>query len=298
MSEPIQRDGQWWTQAEDGSWLRWNAAAYRCDPQPGPPAGPVLDGPPVAGAPDATPPAPEGAVAAPAPATSAMRDFEPTDGKARVAIALLGVSAAVAAVRAPLLFARAADRSSLVTTNRLLIGLTTVSSLVFLGALIALLVWFKAAYDNLEPLGATGLRYSPGWAIGGWFIPIGNFIIPKQLTNDMWRASDPKLPVDMGSRWKHESVASVVHVWWASWLLRAALTVASGAAERVAIENKDISGVQTAVNLAAVSELLLVVAGVTLIIVVKTIAARQVERAATIAASSPERARALGIVGP
>jgi uncharacterized protein DUF4328 len=309
MSEPVQRDGQWWTQAEDGSWLKWNAEGYRWDPQPGsPPPEPTAAPPSDASAAASDAPAPPAAptdasapaAASPAPgaATSAMRDFEPTDGKARVAIGLLGLCVAVAAVRVPLMFDRASDSTNLKTTNDLLLGLTTFSNLALLGALIAVLVWFKAAYDNLEPLGATGLRYTSGWAIGGWFIPIANFIIPKQLANDMWRASDPKLPVEQEGRWKYESVPAVVHVWWITWLLRAALAVASGAAERVAIDNLDISGVQTAVRLAALSELLLVVAGVALIIVIKNVAARQAERASSIAASSPERARALGMVAP
>jgi Domain of unknown function (DUF4328) len=311
MSEPVQRGGHWWTQAEDGSWLRWNVDAYRWDPQPGPPppdapgesaaevpAAPAAAGPGATSPVDAATTTPDQPPAdAPGAATAAMRDFEPADGKGRVALVLLGLCVAGSAVRVPMMFDRASDRANLATTNHLLVGLTTFSNLAVLGAVIAVIVWFKAAYDNLEPLGATGLRYSPGWTIGGWFIPIANLVIPKQLANDLWRASDPKLPVEQGRRWKYESVAPVVHVWWIAWLARSATSVGAGAAERVAIRNVDISGVQGAVRVAAISELLMVVAGIALIVVIRGVTARQSERAALIAASSPERARALGMLG-
>jgi hypothetical protein len=60
--------------------------------------------------------------------------------------------------------------------------------------------WFHRAYKNLASLGATGLRYGAGWAIGGWFIPLANLVLPKRIANDLWRASDPALPAKSGSR--------------------------------------------------------------------------------------------------
>ena len=45
----------------------------------------------------------------------------------------------------------------------------------------------------LEPAEARGrhLRYGTGWAIGAWFIPIFNLFRPKQIANDIDRASAP-----------------------------------------------------------------------------------------------------------
>jgi uncharacterized protein DUF4328 len=251
---------------------------------------PLAATPGAADEPQAT--SPPSAAAAP---TGVMRDFEPIDGKARVAIVLLALSMAGAALRVPLLFDRAASTAALRESNSTLIGLSTFSSLVFVGAIIAFAVWFKAAYDNLGPFGATNLRYTPGWAIGGWFIPIANLFIPKQIANDIWRASDPNLPVDQGERWKLEPKPALLNVWWMAWILRGILSVTAAGTERVAIRNGDIEGVKTAVRVAAVSEMCLVVAGVALIVIIRNVTARQSERAHLIAASSPERARALGL---
>ena len=34
-------------------------------------------------------------------------------------------------------------------------------------------------------------RWTPGWAIGGWFIPLANFVIPFLVVLETWRRSDP-----------------------------------------------------------------------------------------------------------
>ncbi len=42
---------------------------------------------------------------------------------------------------------------------------------VFLTSAIVSLMWIHRASKNLRPLGAAGQRFSPGWAIGWWFVP-------------------------------------------------------------------------------------------------------------------------------
>ena len=60
----------------------------------------------------------------------------------------------------------------------------------FILTVILFIAWFHRAYRNLEPLGQQQ-RYSPGWAIGGWFVPIGNWFIVKKEVNDIWRGTSP-----------------------------------------------------------------------------------------------------------
>lgn len=57
-------------------------------------------------------------------------------------------------------------------------------NLVQLGAFILLLVWIYRAATTARALGIPG-RYSPGWAVGGWFIPIANLFIPVQCLRDL-----------------------------------------------------------------------------------------------------------------
>jgi hypothetical protein len=37
------------------------------------------------------------------------------------------------------------------------------------------------------------MRWSAGWAIGAWFVPVLSLVRPKAILNDIWRASDPRV---------------------------------------------------------------------------------------------------------
>lgn len=98
------------------------------------------------------------------------------------------------------------------------IGLQT---LAYITAAVLFLVWFHRAYRNLPRLGVSPLRYDSGWEIGSWFIPLFNFVRPKQVADDIWRGSEP---VPGPKRLEdHPRVPLIVHLWWAAccagWLL-------------------------------------------------------------------------------
>lgn len=77
------------------------------------------------------------------------------------------------------------------------------------------LVWFFAAYKNLELIG-TSLRFTRGWAIGSWFVPFLNLVRPKQIANDIWRGSQPGSG-DGGSL-QDRPVTALLHWWWGLYL--------------------------------------------------------------------------------
>ncbi|WP_052441864.1 DUF4328 domain-containing protein [Streptacidiphilus anmyonensis] len=56
---------------------------------------------------------------------------------------------------------------------------------------IVFIVWFfKSA--NLAAILAPGRQaLSAGWAIGGWFIPLGWFVLPRVVAGGVWRAAIP-----------------------------------------------------------------------------------------------------------
>ncbi|MDJ0341361.1 DUF4328 domain-containing protein [Streptomyces sp. H10-C2] len=81
---------------------------------------------------------------------------------------------------------------------------------------VAFLLWFRRVRANAEVM-APGLhRRSPGWAIGGWFAPVGNLWIPKQTIDDIVESTDPA----SGPR-------RLVNAWWAAWIVVIALTTVS-----------------------------------------------------------------------
>lgn len=102
------------------------------------------------------------------------------------------------------------------------LALGGLQSLCQLGVGIALIAWLFRAYGNLRRLGVWRLRFDPGWAVGGWFIPLFNLVRPKQILNDVWRGSEPVPgPKQLED---HPRVGVVVHVWWAAWVLVSTLT--------------------------------------------------------------------------
>jgi hypothetical protein len=87
--------------------------------------------------------------------------------------------------------------------------ISAVQFVLLIGAAFFFLRWFKRAYENVEHLGGER-RYGTGWAIGAWFVPILNLWRPKQIANDIWKASN---------RDGDTSVSSLLHVWWGAWLV-------------------------------------------------------------------------------
>lgn len=96
-------------------------------------------------------------------------------------------------------------------------GLILVVTLV--AATVVFIMWFHRAYKNLSALGATGLRYGTGWAIGAWFVPFLNLWRPKQIANDIWRASDRGARPDQGIDWREKTVPGFLTAWWAVWVV-------------------------------------------------------------------------------
>lgn len=68
---------------------------------------------------------------------------------------------------------------------------------------VIFLIWFHKAVTVAVQLRRPARR-TPGWAVGGWFIPIGNFFLPFQSARDIFRAREPG--------------QSTVKRWWAAYL--------------------------------------------------------------------------------
>jgi uncharacterized protein DUF4328 len=86
---------------------------------------------------------------------------------------------------------------------------------------ITFLKWVYRAYKNVQGFGAEGLRFSPGWAIGYYFIPILSLIRPVQVMSEIWRASyDPR-------SWRRSPGSWLIAAWWTLFLLYSGVTQVS-----------------------------------------------------------------------
>ena len=82
---------------------------------------------------------------------------------------------------------------------------------------IAFLLWIHRSHKNLPALGARRLKYTPGWAVGWFFVPIFSLFRPVQVVTEIWRASDPA--VGHEEDWQKAPTSPLIGLWWALFLI-------------------------------------------------------------------------------
>jgi hypothetical protein len=114
-----------------------------------------------------------------------------------------------------------------------------VGAIVYLATAVFFLMWIHRAHRNLPSLGAVGLKYSPGWAVGGFFVPFLNLVRPYQVVQEVWRASDPEADPGDHVSWRLPRSSPLILVWWVSWLAMNFVAYASrrGARANATIDN-------------------------------------------------------------
>jgi hypothetical protein len=101
--------------------------------------------------------------------------------------------------------------------------------------LVFWLTWVHRTYRNLPALGATELKYSPGWAVAYYFIPVLSLFRPLQVMRETWRASHPAHVG--GPDWSRVPVPALVAVWWALHLIS---TIVNRASSRLGARTEDL----------------------------------------------------------
>jgi hypothetical protein len=84
---------------------------------------------------------------------------------------------------------------------------------VFIVTGITFLKWIHRANLNCKGFGAQGMKFTPGWSIGYYFIPFLNLVRPYQSMKEIWQVShDPK-------DWQSQPGSALLGWWWALWLI-------------------------------------------------------------------------------
>lgn len=88
-----------------------------------------------------------------------------------------------------------------------------VSAGVGIAVIVLTFIWMFRLATNNRKLGRQS-RWSPGWAIGGWFCPpLVLYIIPFLMFRELWKGSDPQFGAN-DPRWTTARVSPLVTVWW------------------------------------------------------------------------------------
>lgn len=136
---------------------------------------------------------------------------------------------------------------------------------------LAVLAWTFFAGKGARALGATDMRFSPGLAVGLYFIPVANLFMPHRAVIEIWRASHD--PTD----WRSLPRPALVNFWWLAWVV----SIFSGRAFALLwtqpVSDDDLIRANL---LGQGSDVAALVAGALLLVIIWRITGRQADRSA------------------
>ncbi|WP_049716613.1 DUF4328 domain-containing protein [Streptomyces caatingaensis] len=166
-------------------------------------------------------------------------------------------------------------------------SMALVAGVLGLGTLALWAAWFRRVRLNAEALAPGSHRFGSGWAAGAWFTPVVNLWFPKQIANDIWRAS--AAPGPQGPR----PPRGLLNSWWVCALVAGAVNSVTTTAYALAEARThhhlrlrqdgnwehDLRGLRALAGAGALGYLLCAVTGVLALLVVRQLTRMQEERA-------------------
>jgi hypothetical protein len=160
------------------------------------------------------------------------RPYAPPEGRSAAAVALVvlamvgfGVQALGTIVDAIGVITAPGSGFEVAGAAVVLVGLI-IGTAGLVGAAVAVPIWMHRAFRNLPALGEQGLRWSPAWAAGGWFIPLANFVIPYRVMRELWSSCGDGQPLPQR--------------WWAAWIGAGFVGVFGGEFSRASVALGDL----------------------------------------------------------
>ncbi|HWY88522.1 MAG TPA: DUF4328 domain-containing protein, partial [Gemmataceae bacterium] len=143
---------------------------------------------------------------------------------------------------------------------------------IFIATVTVFVIWFYRVHANLEALGARQLTYTSGWAAGCWFVPFLNLVRPVQITQEIWRHSDPNAMTGVG----RSGNSGLIGIWWGMWIIT---SVFSNISARLAWSVNSPETLKTATVVSMFAEITALIAAILALAVVSGIDAGQTARA-------------------
>ncbi|MBS2546093.1 DUF4328 domain-containing protein [Catenulispora sp. NL8] len=146
-------------------------------------------------------------------------------------IVLLALDAAVAALAAGLLVWRHQVLGTLLTdpgslgpddlhnSDRLALGAVGWLYIFLVPTIVIFICWFWAARNNAELYFPNRGTLAVGWAIGGWFLPLANWVLPLFVARDIHRGT-------MAGRKGKPAGGQITGWWWGPYVIAEILALA------------------------------------------------------------------------
>lgn len=99
--------------------------------------------------------------------------------------------------------------------------LAIVQLVVYIATVVFFLMWLYRAHENLAVFGVhkRQLQYSSGWAVGSFFVPFANLVIPYRAITEVWRKS----LANQESMFGEVSPPGFFPLWWGLWIVTGVL---------------------------------------------------------------------------
>ena len=131
--------------------------------------------------------------------------------------------------------------------------------------------WIYRANDTARRLGAQGMRFTPGWAVGWHFIPIASFWKPYQAMREIWSASQSP------DYWQEKATPAILPWWWVLFLTNG---VIGNVSARLAFSAATVPEIKTSTIVSIIAELVAIPAALVAMLVVRRIQGFQSSHAA------------------
>ncbi|MFD3971387.1 DUF4328 domain-containing protein [Streptomyces cyaneofuscatus] len=166
----------------------------------------------------------------------------------------------------------AVQLSRVQAADRLHDAVTDYQPAVFLVTGILFILWFHRTRRNAEVFDPSVQKTGPGWAVGGWFVPVGNLWFPYRVADGIWTGSAP-----VGPEGGRTAVPrALLNFWWALWIATLLADQITAHIQDTSIEPERQAH---ALTLVAAADALEIAAAVLAILFVRALTRMQVERA-------------------
>jgi hypothetical protein len=199
---------------------------------------------------------------------SLHRGLQVLEGRCRIVTIILYVYMALAAAMALMAVGLIAgqvnlDEGAELDTLSALGSLVSVAYIAtFIISVVMVGMWIYRGHANLRAAGADGLEFTPGWAVGWFFVPVANLFKPFQAMRELWNVSHAQ-DDSFG-----QPAPSMLVVWWACYLIG---TFFQRASARISL------GHETSYILEGISSLILIASAWYLLQIVRRVTQAQTD---------------------
>jgi hypothetical protein len=136
--------------------------------------------------------------------------------------------------------------------------------------MVAFLVWFYRAHENLRTGGLQRIQRSSGWVVGSFFVPFAGLVVPLLGMIDVWKGSHAFASHEPLDEWRRRPESPILFLWWLTFIGSTVLNAISNYGQ-----SQDVSGLVTGTTLLLASRLVEFVSAVAGIVIVLRVTAMQ-----------------------